>query len=607
VSVRRFAGAAFALALLLPSLASAQGGPKIEFDIDGYYRMRGHAFFNLYDKDFPKDGARDVTVYYVADPDEDIPAGFVEQWNETHSNYTTSELVHGYCRSFPNVPQCRRAIHDPNVTTWFVSRGRFEPILRVGETIKVQATLDVLDNVVWGDNQSLASTPLFADDPSATQYNGDVTDTIHVRRLWAEWKTAIGLIRIGRQPSNWGMGLLAKDGDGFDNDFGDNYGGAVFDRILFATRPITLVKGIAAIASGKAMPNPADDPGLVFAFAYDRLVTSSSITFRKQLTDDDNLPDEADGNYRRSAIWLSDQGDDVHEVVFALALRKEDWKIKDKLMDLTVGGYLIHRWQRTTQSAAWIPDLYIKWKLMGVFVEGELYYIGGGTNAIAPEFDKRTQAKIMGTAWRAGYENPLVKAMVEVGHAQGDDSILNDEFTGRALHSDHNVGLILYEQVLAQRTIEKFVGDPDYQGLWSNGGVYNSTYVNPRFTYKPDDVWEFRLGFLMAFADEIDGNIMPFLDDLETGESESAGNISQTKLLGTEIDAGIHMKWLDDHIMVSVEGGYMRAGRRLGRTSQYQDPSEAFAPLAYNAAQYQQISNRLNNVFTLQGRFAFIF
>ena len=67
------------------------------------------------------------------------------------------------------------------------------------------------------------------------------------------------------------------------------------------------------------------------------------------------------------------------------------------------------------------------------------------------------------------------------------------------------------------------------------------------------------------------------------------------------------MKWLDAHILVSIEGGYMHAGPRLARLSQYQDPREATVALPYNAAQYDRISRRLNNVFTLQARFAFVF
>jgi len=592
------------LALLTP--VTALSAPKVEFDIDGYFRVRGHLFTNLYDKEFPKDGAQAISVYYVENAQEDIPQAFVDQWNENHTQYTTNDLVQGYCRSFPAAPQCRKAIHDPNVTTWFTQRGRFEPIIKMGG-VKLQATLDVLDNVVWGDNNNIAATPLFANDPSSSQLNGDVTDTIHVRRLWVEWSTAIGLFRFGRQPSNWGMGLLATDGDGFKNDFGDAYSGAVFDRLLFATRPVTLVKGIGALITGKEFPNAADDPGIIFAFAFDKLVESSAITFRQQITDDDNLSDEDAGNTRQSPIWLSDQGDDVLEAVFALVFKKEDWQVGNEIMDLTVGGYLIHRWQKETKSKVYIPDLHLKWRMRGIYLEGELYWITGKTDAIAPDFDKTTTADIVGTAWRLGYERGPFKGVVEVGHAAGDDAILDDRFTGRPLNSDYNVGLILYEQMLAQRTREKFVGDPDFAGLWSNGGVYNSTYLNPRLTLAPGDIWEFRLGFLMAWADEIDGAIMPRLRVGETGELEAANDITESKLLGTEVDLGIHMKWLEEHILVSVEMGYMNAGRRLGRTTQYQDPAEAASPLPYNSAQFAQIQRRLDNVFTLQGRFAFIF
>ena len=114
------------------------------------------------------------------------------------------------------------------------------------------------------------------------------------------------------------------------------------------------------------------------------------------------------------------------------------------------------------------------------------------------------------------------------------------------------------------------------------------------------------LGFLMAWANEVDGAIIPYLDH-EDGTSESAGDITESKLLGTEIDIGIHMKWLDEHILIAIEGGYMHAGPRMGRMTQYQNPSEATVPLAYDSDQYEEISKRLNNVFTIQSRFAFVF
>lgn len=594
------------LALLAVPQSAAADGPELKFKMDGYYRVRGHLFGNLFDRDFPKDGARDVASYYLEDPETDIPQSYVEQFQGDYPTHLTSQLVDSYCRDFPS--QCRKAIHNPNRSGWFVQRGRFEPSLSM-RGITVKATIDVFDNVIWGDNENLAATPLFAGAPSATQTDGTITDTIKVKRLWAEWSTAFGLLRIGRQPSQWGLGILANDGNGFRNDFGDAYQGATYDRIIFATRPVSLIKGIHAIATGGPTPDPADDPGIIIAVGFDKLVESSAITFRKKITDDDNISDEnAEGisGIRQSPVWLSDQGDDVLEMIYVLMFKREDWQVGNQIMDLTVGTYWVNRWQSSTESNIWIPDIYLRWAMRGAFVEGELYHIFGKTDAIAPDFDKTTEADITGFVVRAGYENPRITGLFEVGYASGDDTILDDNFTGRPLHADFNVGLILYEQLMAQRTIEKFVGDEDTQGLWSKGGVYNSTYINPRFKFRPGDIWEFRLGFLMAWANEVDGAIIPYLDR-EDGTSESAGFITQSKLLGTEIDIGIHMKWLDEHILIAIEGGYMHAGPRMGRMTQYQDPDGAAGYLSYDSDQYQEISKRLNNVFTIQSRFAFVF
>tara|TARA_Y100001968_G_scaffold316312_2_gene343981 strand:- start:1152 stop:2948 length:1797 start_codon:yes stop_codon:yes gene_type:complete len=598
--MRTLIGTLLLFASILPATAAA-GGPELTFELDGYYRVRAHLFGNLFDREFPKDGARDVPLYYLQDANTDIPAEFADQFRTQFPSSTTSQLVDSYCRSFP--AQCRKAIHAPQRSSWLVQRGRFEPRLKM-RGITVQATIDVFDNVVWGDNENLAATPLFANNPSNTQINGNIADSIQVKRLWAEWQTAFGLLRIGRQPSHWGLGILANDGDEFRNDFGDAYEGNVFDRIIFATRPVTLIKGIHAIATGKEMPDAADDPGIITAVGYDKLVNSGAVPFRRQITGDESISDEnAEGTagIRQSPIWLSDSGDDVHEMIYVLMFKREDWQVGRELMDLTVGTYWINRWQNTTESNVWIPDIYVRWAMRGAFVEAEWYHIFGSTEAIAPDFDKTTTAGITGFVARAGYENPIFTGLFEVGYASGDDSILDENFTGRPLHSDFNVGLILYEQLLAQRTIEKFVGDEDTQGLWSQGGVYNSTYINPRFKFRPGDIWEFRLGFLMAWANEVDGAIIPYLRD------ESAGNITESKLLGTEIDFGIHMKWLNEHILVGIEGGFMRAGERLGRTTQYQDPAQAVGYLPYNEQQYDEITNRLNNVFTVQGRFAFVF
>ena len=58
--------------------------------------------------------------------------------------------------------------------------------------------------------------------------------------------------------------------------------------------------------------------------------------FRQRLTDDEALSDEnADGTsgIRQSPIWLSDQGDDVLEMIYVLMFKREDWKVGDDLIE----------------------------------------------------------------------------------------------------------------------------------------------------------------------------------------------------------------------------------------------------------------------------------
>ncbi|MBE7481196.1 MAG: hypothetical protein HS104_14590 [Polyangiaceae bacterium] len=59
---------------------------------------------------------------------------------------------------------------------------------------------------------------------------------IEPRWLYLEYLSPIGLFRVGQQPSHWGMGILANDGD-HPTLFGDYYGGSIAERIAFATKP----------------------------------------------------------------------------------------------------------------------------------------------------------------------------------------------------------------------------------------------------------------------------------------------------------------------------------------------------------------------------------
>ena len=57
-----------------------------------------------------------------------------------------------------------------------------------------------------------------------------LSDSIVVKRVWGEYLTPVGLLRFGRMPSHWGLGMLANGGDGYDSDYQ-----STADRIMFVT------------------------------------------------------------------------------------------------------------------------------------------------------------------------------------------------------------------------------------------------------------------------------------------------------------------------------------------------------------------------------------
>ncbi|MCZ6805894.1 MAG: hypothetical protein O7F08_03000, partial [Deltaproteobacteria bacterium] len=121
-------------------------------------------------------------------------------------------------------------------------RLRLDPELTYGPNpdlpiARLRITVDGFDNVVWGDNARVFSTPLFAVDQSVTDVNGfDLKETLRLERAWIEFLVPIGQVRVGRMESQWGVGLLTHAGNGLA-DWGDFLRGETFDRILFATRP----------------------------------------------------------------------------------------------------------------------------------------------------------------------------------------------------------------------------------------------------------------------------------------------------------------------------------------------------------------------------------
>jgi uncharacterized protein (TIGR04551 family) len=127
-------------------------------------------------------------------------------------------------------------------------RFRVEPTLNISEEVRIHTQIDMLDNLVWGTTPDYAFSrnasngywydrnefSLFSNSevPQRSQVNS-LADSIAVKRVWGEVATPIGILRLGRMGSHWGLGMLYNDGNGLDNDWGDTV-----DRVSFTAEPI---------------------------------------------------------------------------------------------------------------------------------------------------------------------------------------------------------------------------------------------------------------------------------------------------------------------------------------------------------------------------------
>ena len=474
-----------------------------------------------------------------------------------------------------------QAVANPSIMT---HRLKLEPTFAFGDLAKLSLDIDAMNGVLWGDNAGLASTALFAGNPSDTTATGLETDSIALRRAWVEFKVPVGVMRVGRMPSNWGMGLLANDGNGHDDLFGDNQNYTTYDRVLFATRPIAIAQ--------KIMGQEDSEIPLFIAVAYDRLVDDPLATYRGDcrggiaqgeagfsarcdedgdgVTEDLEVTDEGRQASDRDDLWWADSKDDVSEMVYVIVYRGEDIELFGEKGDLTAGSYIVVRSQNETDSNILITDAYIKAHFWNTHLEFEYVNISGDTRALPiPNADKATDqyartAAIQGYVGRLGYELGDLELWMEHGYASGDGNVFDESFSGRALSPDHNVGLILYDEVLSRVSRYNSLSTT----LGSNGGVYNSTYIFPNVRYALNQDWQVIGAFLMAWPDQPDGDtIRCSRDDAsarcqENVERASEDDIATASHLGWEVDMALKGKFAGK-MGLSLEAGIANITDRI--------------------------------------------
>jgi hypothetical protein len=518
------------------------------------------------------------------------------------------------------------------VGNFMAMRLRLQPQFNFQDRAKFFMMMDMLDDVVAGDNMSLLPAAVFAQDPSYTRIEGQNQDFFQrstaapmVKRAWVEFKLPVGTMRVGRQESNWGMGILSNHGNGFDDTFGENHYGSTFDRVLFATNPVSIAQTIAGkrvtnfpLFLGVGVDRLVEDP-LETYYGYQCATQDSGGAAVGQTLPDGTInPDydrrcdtfnnleqkpgrdgyhDLDHDYteprspsNRTDDWFIDSNDDAWEMVYLAIFRGEDRPMFGSTGDFTLGAYAIDRQQVETDSRVQIYDVYTKFLWKGIYLEGEALHIRGKSSGLAlpGTYDPSSkldnplekQVNIWGWVARGGYIKPAYQGIFEAGFSSGDANVADGELTGRSLHPDYNVGLLLYEEVLSRVTSRTWTSGAT--PLWSQGGVWNSTYIFPNATIRPTEGLELTGAYLLAWPHEPDGaRIRCGAGDDVACEQPYDGELA--KEIGWEADFSAKYKFAK-HMLFSAEVGYAQVSNRIPLENLGLNPNGKFFTSQYRIA-----------------------
>lgn len=384
--------------------------------------------------------------------------------------------------------------------------------------------------------------PLFVGDEaigvSASAQPRNDADEIELDVRWAylEYISGLGMIRLGLQPSDWGLGLLANSGS-TPPPFGDYNWGNRNLRLSWISSPF-----------GQKTP-------FYLAIAGDFVI-------------EDPLADVS-------------EGDRAFQGVLAGFYREG----KNML-----GGYAVYRTQKrdvdigTATSGntedeldALILDVAGKWHFPDV-AGGEvmigaeaLTILGTTTITRSTTYPEHDVQQFMAAA-QIGHISDDLELMFEFGYTSGDSNP-QDQYQRRTrMHPDHQVGLILFPEALAWTSARAatLAQNADLSGrpspgsdlLPTEGSVAGAMYLFNYATYNATKWLDLKLGWVwaMATSDVVD----PYRQRAESRAVGFRGGDPGSRDLGFEVDAAIltHFPlWTKGpEVQMGIEGGLFLPG-----------------------------------------------
>ncbi|GAB5542668.1 MAG: hypothetical protein SangKO_024280 [Sandaracinaceae bacterium] len=457
-----------------------------------------------------------------AEPEEEEEA---EEGGLTFGGSLGGEYRHRvvFLSDFPLDPLPRT---DPATTGRYGSNFWGEQWLRLhGElalrpVLRLYAETDLVWGVAYGDlAQGL--------DPAAWPRDDYGYPGLRLRQLYLEWRTPIGLLRVGQMAFSWGLGIISNGG----NDppvFGDYRYGDLVRRLLFATKPA------------------GEDSPFTIAVAGDWVAWDL-------IADHDGRGD------------LAFQG--------LLAAFYEDDE------DNQLGAYAAYRHQTNTlndELSVFVGDVFAKLHFGEpsggrIRVAFEAAYVRGTTTLTRTVTHPEQDVEQLLAVAQIGRVSPHLDLILEGGYASGDSNAEDGIQRRGTIDPDHRVGLILFPEVLAAQSARSanLARSPTLFGrpsrgtelLPTNGGVSNAYYFFPYAIWRPMDWIDVRLGGVVAWSssDVVD----PFAQRARSRSVNYRGGDPSRRDLGLELDGAVLLHGeISEGVTLSggVEGGVLFPG-----------------------------------------------
>lgn len=426
---------------------------------------------------------------------------------------------------------------------WVMSRLVAGTRVEVTQALGLDLELEALSGHAAGDTTALGTS--FGDRPFpvARDGAGDL-ERVLPRNAAVRLRTGFGQFSLGAQTLTWGTGMLANDGAG-DPAFGDPWMGNVLARVGFGTRPLQ---------------ESAVSP---FLRSFTVFVAGGWV-----------LRDDNASIYDGDRALVGVAGVRAEEDGDALGLLFVARRQRDRPEALRPGA-------ERAETTAFVTDAHGKLTLPAgngsrFALEAEAAVVMGRSTRPWSDATWRDGSRVfqLGGVGRARWDHDPshLTALLEGGYASGDNDPRDRVSRTFTMHTDHNVGLVLFDQVLpllSARGVDRLddptlvaTPPPGTRYAVNPGAVQNAVYVHPALKLRPLPPLDLRLGYLFAIP------AADLLDAYETGINAGfvtswGGRTQSRRPYGHELDA--RATWdleLPGHLRVRAggEGGVLLPG-----------------------------------------------